>query len=214
MYSHGCGSNSRREIEMLINKAFGEIFYHVGKFYQVCLLALLVLTLNSSIAFANNFNQIENTANLDNKLTSSLKYALNNSSLPLIDEVTRLYETRDFNLIWSDGLQYNNKAYELHRVIQNARKLGLNPADYDLDIIEYFLDTTAADPAILSKSDVTFTHAYIKLASHIKTDNFDTADGLYNSYSLLDDKIEKDTQRSARKSSQGNKTLINGYLMR
>ena len=198
---------------MLINKAFGEIFYGVGNIYRACFLALLISTFNSSIAFANNPKQSESTTNLENELIVSLKYALNNSSLPLIDEVTRLYETRDFDLIWSDGLQYNHKAHKLRRVIQNVRNLGLNPTDYDLNIIEYFLDTTAADPNILSKSDVTFTHAYIKLANHISTKELESNYGLNNSYGLLDDEAflskvlnenEKNNHQSAKYSFQVN----------
>lgn len=198
---------------MLINKAFGEIFYDVGNIYRACFLALLISTFNSSITFANNSNQSERTTSLENELIVSLKYALNNSTLPLIDEVTRLYETRGFGLIWSDGLQYNHKAHELHRVIQNVRKLGLNPTDYDLNVIEYFLDTTVADPNILSKSDVTFTHAYIKLASHIEIEKLDSNYGLNNSYGLLDNETflskvlnenEKNTRPSAKYSFQGN----------
>lgn len=94
---------------------------------------------------------------------------LSKSRLPLKNEVAKLYELRGFELIWSDGTQYNDNAKQLAEIIQQADKYGLDALDYDLEFIQYFLDATAVDPQLLSKSDVAFTHAYIKLASHVNS---------------------------------------------
>jgi len=122
------------------------------------------------IVSATNISQPAHFKEPDSALTSGLKIALNNSSLPLIEEVTSLYQARKYSAIWNDGEKYNNKAYALQHAIQNARKYGLKPNDYDLEIINYFLESTIDDPIILGKSDITFTHAYIKLSRHIKND--------------------------------------------
>ena len=92
---------------------------------------------------------------------------LSNSTLPLKNEVTKLYELQGFDLIWSDGSKYNDNARQLVELIQQAERYGLNALDYDLEFIQYFLDATSVDPRLLNRSDVAFTHAYIKLASHI-----------------------------------------------
>ena len=98
----------------------------------------------------------------------NLPNALRNSNLPLINQVTRLYELRDFQLIWSDGKEYNQNAKELFTLIQQADLFGLDPFDYDIEFIQYFLEATNVHPPLLSKSEITFTHAYIKLASHVE----------------------------------------------
>ncbi len=173
---------------MLIKKAFNKLYFNIGYLCRSCFAALIVFILSCNTLLASNFPQSKNIANVDpdNKPALNLKYALEHSSLPLINEVTKLYENRGFDLLWSNGEQYNNKAHDLYRVIQNTRKLGLNPHDYDLEIIEYFLNSTIADPSILSKSDITFTHAYLRLASHVDHKQFDQNNDLSSSYGLLD----------------------------
>ena len=99
---------------------------------------------------------------------SSFIYALNNSSLPLKQEVTKLYQLRNYDLIWSDGKQYNANALELYELIQQADDFGLNPVDYDVDVIQYFLESTITDANLLRKSDISFTHAYINLQVILK----------------------------------------------
>ncbi|MDH3608841.1 MAG: L,D-transpeptidase family protein [Gammaproteobacteria bacterium] len=168
---------------MLVIKAFNVLQKGIGRFHRACFFALLVFVVSSSVTFANNASQPENKSALNSPLKIELKSVLNNSSLPLINEVSKLYESREYNLIWSDGAQYNSKAHDLLNAIQNAHKFGLNPSDYDLEIIKYFLETTINDPTILGKSDITFTHAYVKLASHIN--NKPAAYGLSVEYDLF-----------------------------
>ncbi|QMU61028.1 MAG: L,D-transpeptidase family protein [Gammaproteobacteria bacterium] len=152
---------------MLIIKAIYQLPMHICTLCRIGIIAIIINATSPVIVFANNFSQPEIISSPDNSLHSSLNYALNNSTLPLINEVTKLYESRKYNLLWSNGNQYNHHAHALYNAIQNARKLGLNPADYDLDVIKYFLETTIDDSSILGKLDVTFTHAYLKLASDI-----------------------------------------------
>ncbi len=151
--------------------------------YRICIVAFLISITHSSVVFASNVSQPHSTRDSEQALNAGLKYALNHSSLPLITDVIKVYKARKFNLIWSNGANYNKDAHSLYNAILNARKLGLNPADYDLEIIKYFLETTIPDPIILGKSDVTFTHAYVKLASHISTNS--VAYDLVDEYTLF-----------------------------
>jgi len=152
---------------MFTNKAVNRLKICIGEFFRLCLFVSLIFASYPYFVFANNTSQPQNSIDSGNPSSSGLKQALNNSSLPLINEVTKLYKSREYNLIWSNGIQYNKKAHDLYNAIQNAHKLGLNPADYDLGIIKYFLETSIDDPIVLGKSDVTFTHAYVKLTSHL-----------------------------------------------
>ena len=176
-------SDPKERGDMLVIKAFDVLQKGIGRFHRACLFMLLVFVVSSPVTFANNASQPENQNGLESPLKITLKSVLNNSSLPLINEVSKLYESREYTLIWSDGEQYNSKAHDLLHVIKNARKLGLNPTDYDLEIIKYFLETAIDDPTILGKSDITFTHAYVKLASHI--DNKPAAIIHSSEYNLL-----------------------------
>ncbi len=167
---------------MLIKKALN------GFNFCKCNIAYIFVLL-TSILFCQNVtasNLIQSESIAENDLTINIKSVLKNSSLPLISEVSKLYESREYHLIWSDGLQYNKSAHNLYRAILNSRKLGLNPADYDFDVLKYFLEITQSDPVIISKSDVTFTHAYLKLASHITNEKFNNSQTLQNNFSLFD----------------------------
>ena len=173
---------------MLSKRAIKGLLFDIGSKYRLLPLIAILLVLYSPFLSASNVHQSD-VADSTITLSNNLKFALENSSLPLIDEVTRLYESKNYSLIWSDGTQYNNKAHDLYKVIKNSRKLGLDPGDYDLEIIQYFLESTVNDPKILSKSDVTFTHAYVKLASHIDKAKYSGSTNLSNNYGLLTNEL-------------------------
>ncbi len=97
----------------------------------------------------------------------NLLHALKSSSLPLKNQLRDLYKIRDYELIWSDGEQYNNNAKQLFSVIQQSHEYGLSAIDYDAELLQSFLEATSVDPILLSKSDIVFSHAYVKLASHV-----------------------------------------------
>ena len=164
-------------------KAVIALLNRVGDFLRLCCVVFLIFTSYSSVIFATSVSQSGDIHDSERSLNSQLKLILDNSTLPLIHEVTKLYESREYSLIWSDGTQYNLKAHDLYKAILNVRKIGLNPADYDLEIIKYFLETTIDDVTILNKSDIAFTHAYVKLSSHIK--NKTSSYTLSNEYSLF-----------------------------
>jgi murein L,D-transpeptidase YcbB/YkuD len=175
---------------MLITKAITKLPKLTMDFDVLCrvfIIAFLIIAANSSSVFANNVSQPISKNESVNALNEGLTYALNNSSFKYIKEVANLYKSRELTPIWSNGYSYNNNAHALYNAISNARKLGLNPKDYDLEIIKYFLETTIDDPAILGKSDVTFTHAYVKLAKHINASSvsFDLVD----EYALFEDDL-------------------------
>jgi murein L,D-transpeptidase YcbB/YkuD len=165
---------------MLKIKAGYVLFKQLGKKTRAGFCVFIILAANLPYAFANHPSQPEKFSYSDSSLNVGLRYTLNNSTLPLINEVSKLYETRHYSLIWSDGTNYNTKAHMLFRIIQNARKLGLNPADYDIEVIQYFLETKIDDPVMLSKSDVTFTHAYLKLSNKLNKEKY------FGSYTFSD----------------------------
>ncbi|MGH1537108.1 MAG: L,D-transpeptidase family protein [Gammaproteobacteria bacterium] len=192
----------------VMNKVVATLLTPIRIIFYACSIALIVTAISSTAALANNISQPEKEDELTSPLTKGLKLALHNSSLPLISEIAKLYRAREYNPIWSNGSQYNKKAYELFLVIQDSRKLGLNPNDYDMEIIKYFLESTIDDPIILVKSDITFTHAYIKLANHIN-DNVksNVSNTLVNEYKLFEnDEFLTDIQHNENESDTRNNT--------
>lgn len=139
---------------------------------RLCLIVFVYVTLAGSFVSANT-------------QPKELRYVLEALPLPMMHEVSKVYRLRDYALIWSDGISYNEHAHLLLQVIKNARKLGLNPADYDEEIIQYFLETRIDDTRILSKSDVTFTHAYMRLAANIDQNKYSTGYDLSTNFGLL-----------------------------
>lgn len=93
--------------------------------------------------------------------------ALKTSSLPLKNQLSDLYQLRDYELIWSDGKQYNDNAKQLFSAVQQSYEYGLSAFDYDAELLKSFLEATSVDPILLSKSDIVFSHAFVKLASHV-----------------------------------------------
>ncbi len=146
---------------------------YIRSLRRVCFIAFAHLILVGSYV----------SANTQPKELQSVLAAL---SLPMMHEVSKVYQSRDYALIWSDGNSYNEHAHLLLQVIKNARKLGLNPADYDEDIIQYFLETRIDDARILSKSDVTFTHAYMRLVANIDQHKYSTGNDLSTDFGLLE----------------------------
>ena len=141
----------------------------------------------SATILANSQNALIDVSNPENTQITSFIDVLNNSSLPLKDEVTKLYQLQNYNLIWSNGKQYNANAFELLEFIRHVDNLGLNPVDYDVNVIQYLLDSTINDTNLLRKSDITLTHAYIKLARHLEKGKYIGASLLQNEeYSLID----------------------------
>ncbi len=102
------------------------------------------------------------------------------SSLPLKKPLTSLYQLRNYKLIWSDGEKYNDNAKQLFSAIQQAHEFGLNAFDYDAELLQDFLQASAVDPVLLSKSDIVFSHAYVKLASHISKGKLTNSQSTFN----------------------------------
>ena len=111
--------------------------------------------------------------------------ALDHTTLPLKKPLNELYQLRDYKLIWSDGTQYQENAKQLFQSIQQANKFGLNPYDYDAELIQSFLEATSIDKDLLSKSDIVFSHAYIKFVSHIYKGKLNNPHKLFDQNSQL-----------------------------
>ena len=132
------------------------------------LLSILCFSLSANIHAATHLTFI-GSGLTPQPAELNLLHALENSSLPLKKPVKQLYRMRNYRLIWSDGEQYNNNAKQLLASIRKASQLGLNPFDYDAEILESFLEATYVDEKLLSKSDIVFSHAYVKLAAHVNS---------------------------------------------
>jgi len=172
---------------MLVFKATKTLPMRIDTLCRLFFFVFIFVAAIPNLTFANNVSQPNSNNDSINILNTGLKHALSNSSLPHINEVIKLYENRKFHPLWSNGYKYNDDAHALYNAISNARKIGLNPKDYDLEIIKYFLETTIEDPTILSKSDITFTHAYVKLANHINENPVSYA--LSEEYALFENKL-------------------------
>ena len=130
-----------------------------------CTILLNVLCITT--ATASHQAVMVSSAFTQSPIQINLISALNHTNLPLKNEVTKLYASQDFKLLWSNGKSYNDNAKQLFKTIQQADNFGLNPNDYDYQILQSFMDATSIDANLISRSDVVFSHAYVKLASHV-----------------------------------------------
>lgn len=115
--------------------------------------------------------------------------ALKNTNLPLKKPMTDLYRLRDYKLIWSDGEKYNDNAKQLIQSIRQAHKYGLNSSEYDAELLQSFFDATSVDKALISKSDIVFSHAYVKLASHVNQGKLNNPYTIFKNDELLLSKL-------------------------
>lgn len=148
-----------------------------------CMALLNVLFITS--VHASNQASMISSAYTQPFIEINLISALNHTNSPLKNEITKLYESQDFKLLWSNGENYNNNAKQLFKTIQHADSFGLNPNDYDYHLIQSFLDATSVDPKLISRSDVVFSHAYVKLASHVSHGKHIQASNVLKDQSIL-----------------------------
>ena len=123
--------------------------------------------------------------------------ALKNTNLPLKKPVTQLYRLRSYKPIWSDGEKYNDNAKQLLLSIRHAHKYGLNSSEYDAEILQSFLDATSIDKALISKTDIVFSHAYIKLASHVNQGKLNKPYEIFKNDELLLSKLNNAANKNA-----------------
>ncbi len=140
--------------------------------------------------------------------------ALQNTKLPLKNSLAKFYQLRQYRPIWTDGQHYNDKARQLLDAIHQAGNYGLNPFDYDAKILRSFLEANTIDQTLLTKSDIVFTHAFVKLASHIRKgrlSNFPTLqEDQYHLFSELHNAVEQNNIVEAIKKLQpGHSTYKN-----
>ena len=146
---------------------------------------VLYMTFTSPV-IASNLSDNKDASNIIDTQVNYIKYALKHSNFSHKKELKTLYELQGYELIWSNGEIYNDNAEELYSILLRADDFGLNPQDYDVGIIKYFL-TTISDPKLISKSDATFSHAYIKFSKHLALGKFNTSNkALVEEYSLIE----------------------------
>ena len=151
---------------MQLNNTANSLYNHANKNLLAASILCLLSALFVQPAFANSSNIKIDVGVINETRENNIKYAIKNSNLLYKNEIEKLYILQNYDLLWSDGNKYNENAEELYSILLQAENFGLNPQDYDVGIIKYFLNTIS-DPTLISKSDVTFTHAYIKFSRHL-----------------------------------------------
>ena len=149
------------------------------------ILLITYLGLSLSTAQAGIHFTLMSSGSVPQPAEINLINALNESSLPLKKPLLNLYQLRNYKLLWSDGEQYNENAKQLLHVIQQASQFGLDAKDYDAELLQEFIEATSIDPSLLSKSDIVFSHAYMKLASHISNGKTIDSHSILNSNDAL-----------------------------
>jgi hypothetical protein len=66
------------------------------------------------------------------------KIEIRGTSLKSIDEIQRFYANRNFEEIWSKNGILTELAYEMRFEIYQSQFDGLNPEDYNIELIELF----------------------------------------------------------------------------
>lgn len=157
---------------------------HLSSRISPVILVLLAMLITTSSVSANHLTLIS-TGLTPNPDQINIFNTLSKTTLPLKKSLNAFYQLRDFKLVWSDGESYHDNTKQLIQAIQRASIYGLTPAEYDYQLLESFLKATSIDRSLISKSDVVFSHAYIKLVSHMKKGRLNDTQSLYNNRHYL-----------------------------
>ncbi|PZX55629.1 L,D-transpeptidase family protein [Algoriphagus chordae] len=109
------------------------------------------------------------------------KINIRGTSLLTTDEIVNFYTSRYFEEVWSRDGVLSELAYEMRFEIKQTQFDGLNPKDYNLDMIELLfskfeankLAKEANDPGDLADVDMLLSDAFFYLASHLERGKVD-----------------------------------------
>ncbi|ULQ53481.1 L,D-transpeptidase family protein [Flavihumibacter fluvii] len=106
--------------------------------------------------------------------------ALNDSTkLSNYNAVAKMYESVDFEPIWSNGRKWRPVGDSMFMLISKCKEFGLFPTDYHLLPIlfarnQFVVDSQAKkNVALWTKTDVLLTDAFFQMARHLKTGRLD-----------------------------------------
>jgi murein L,D-transpeptidase YcbB/YkuD len=109
------------------------------------------------------------------------KIEIRGNSLLSRDEIQTFYANRNFEEVWSENGILKELAYEMRFEIIQSKFDGLNPSDYNLDIMEFFFQTfennkknkIQNNPGDLADLDLILSDAFFHLAAHLERGKVD-----------------------------------------
>src|SRR5207302_11014797 len=133
-------------------------------------------------------------------LRKLLSYAKGNDAkindstrLPSFVLVNTVYETNNFQTIWSKEGKWQSISDSLYETIKHAKEYGLFPADYNYKSIEAIRSSVNIDSvsrrnaALWARADVLFTDAYFNIAKHLKLGRLERDSITLRNDSLIND---------------------------
>lgn len=111
------------------------------------------------------------------------KIEIRGTSLNSNDEIHRFYVNRNFEEVWSKNGVLTELAYEMRFEIYQSKFDGLNPSDYNIELIELFFSTfegnkksgTPNNPGDVADLDLMLSDSFFHLASHLEVGKVDPA---------------------------------------
>jgi murein L,D-transpeptidase YcbB/YkuD len=111
------------------------------------------------------------------------KIEIRGTSLKSIDEIQRFYVNRNFQEVWSKNGILTELAYEMRFEIYQSQFDGLNPKDYNVELVELFFSTfesnkksgIANNPGDVADLDLLLSDAFFYLSRHLELGKVDPA---------------------------------------
>jgi len=111
------------------------------------------------------------------------KIEIRGTSLKSIDEIQLFYVDRNFEEIWSKNGILTELAYEMRFEIYQSQFDGLNPKDYNIELIELFFSTFESNkksiivnnPGDVADLDLLLSDAFFYLSRHLELGKIDPA---------------------------------------
>jgi murein L,D-transpeptidase YcbB/YkuD len=111
------------------------------------------------------------------------KIEIRGTSLKSIDEIQRFYVNRNFEEIWSKNGILTELAYEMRFEIYQSQFDGLNPKDYNIELMELFFSTFESNkksrivnnPGDVADLDLLLSDAFFYLSRHLELGKIDPA---------------------------------------
>jgi murein L,D-transpeptidase YcbB/YkuD len=111
------------------------------------------------------------------------KIEIRGTSLKSIDEIQHFYVNRNFEEIWSNNGILTELAYEMRFEIYQSQFDGLNPKNYNIELIELFFSTFESNkksrivnnPGDVADLDLLLSDAFFYLSRHLEIGKIDPA---------------------------------------
>jgi hypothetical protein len=111
------------------------------------------------------------------------KIEIRGASLKSIDEIQRFYVNRNFEEIWSKNGILTELAYEMRFEISQSQFDGLNPKNYNIELVELFFLTFESNKKSrivnslgdVADLDLLLSNAFFYLSRHLELGKIDPA---------------------------------------